>query len=257
MIIALIPARYQSSRLPGKPLLKFGNKTMIQKVYQQTNKSKLIDRIYVLTDDIRVKNSVEEINGNCLMIKEECLNGTERICIAINNFPELFKNVKYIVNVQGDEPYINPDNIDIAINKMIQSKKLLIKNSNVKCSTLHYKINKEDELFNSSIGKLVLNSNDEIMYCSRNCIPSNKSNKPDLQNCNYYGHIGLFVFEIDYLKNHYYNKPNTTLQLEEDIEWLKILEQGYRIVSSCVDDYEIGVNLPEDYQYLLKKYNLN
>ena len=257
MIIALIPARYQSSRLPGKPLLKFGNKTMIQKVYQQTIKSKLINKTYVLTDDIRVKESVEEIKGNCLMIKEECLNGTERICIAINKFPELFQDVEYIVNVQGDEPYINPDHIDIAINKMIQSKKLLIKNSNVKCSTLHYKIDKEEELFNSSIGKLVLNSNDEIMYCSRNCIPSNKSNKPNLQNCNYYAHIGLFVFEFDYLKNKYYNNPNTPLQLEEDIEWLKLLEQGHIIVSSCVDNYEIGVNLPQDYNYLLQKYNIN
>lgn len=256
MIIALIPARYKSSRLAGKPLLKFGDETMIQKVYQQTAKSKLIDKIYVLTDDVRVKNSVEEINGNCLMITEKCLNGTERICIAINKFPELFQDVEYIVNVQGDEPYINPDNIDIAINKMIQSKSLN-KNSNVKCSTLHYKITKEEELSNTSIGKLVLNSHDEILYCSRNCIPANKYNKHNLKSCNYYGHIGLFVFEIDYLKNHYYNKPNTTLQLEEDIEWLKILEQGYKIVSSCVDDYEIGVNLPEDYQYLLKKYNLN
>ena len=252
MIIALIPARYQSSRLPGKPLLKFGNETMIQKVYQQTIKSKLIDKAFVLTDDIRVKESVEAIGGNCLMITDECLNGTERICIAVNKFPELFENVKYIVNVQGDEPFINPKHIDIAINKMIQSKK-----ENIKCSTLHYKINKVDELNNTSIGKLVLDSNDCIMYCSRNCIPANKSSKPNLQNCNYYAHIGLFVFDIDYLKNNYYNKPNTPLQLEEDIEWLKLLEQGFTIVSSCVDDYEIGVNLPEDYQYLLQKYNLN
>ena len=257
MIVALIPARYQSSRLPGKPLLKFGNETMIQKVYKQTIKSKLINKTFVLTDDNRVKESVEEINGNCLMINEECLNGTERICIAINKFPELFKNVKYIVNVQGDEPFINPNHIDIAIEKMVKVKKLLIQNSNIKCSTLHYKIDKEEDLFNMSIGKLALNLNDEVMYCSRNYIPANKYNKPNLQTCNYYAHIGLFVFDIDYLKNHYYKKPNTPLQLEEDIEWLKLLEQGNRIVSSCVDDYEIGVNLPEDYQYLLQKYNLS
>lgn len=256
MIIGLIPARFQSSRLPGKPLLKFGNDTMIQKVYQQTVKSKLIDKVYVLTDDIRVKESVEEINGNCLMITDECLNGTERICIAINKFPELFENVKYIVNVQGDEPYIKPEHIDIAINKMNNSKLKLIANANVKCSTLHYKITNEEELNNKSIGKLVLNCDDEIMYCSRNCIPANKSNEPNLKRCNYYAHIGLFVFDFKYLKNSYYKKPNTPLQLEEDIEWLKLLEQGFRIVSSCVDDYEIGVNLPEDYQYLLNKYKL-
>jgi len=252
MIIALIPARYQSSRLPGKPLLKFGNETMIQKVYQQTIKSKLINKTYVLTDDLRVKKSIDEINGNCLLVPEVCLNGTERICIAINKFPEYFKGVKYIVNVQGDEPFINPHHIDIAIKKMESTKK-----ENVKCSTLHYKINKEEELNNTSIGKLVLNSKDEIMYCSRNCIPANKSNVKDISKVNYFAHIGLFVFDIDYLQNNFYNNPNTPLQLEEDIEWLKILEQGYNIVSSCVDDYEIGVNLPEDYQYLLNKYYLN
>lgn len=251
MIIALIPARYQSSRLPGKPLLKFGDETMIQKVYQQTIKSKLVDKTYVLTDDIRVKESIESINGNCLMITDECLNGTERICIAINKFPELFKNIEYIVNVQGDEPYINPQHIDIAIKKMKSSDVY-----NLKCSTLHYKITKEEELDNTSIGKLVIDNNDCIMYCSRNCIPANKSQKKNLLKCNYYAHIGLFVFDFNYLKFEYLEKENTPLQLEEDIEWLKLLECNYKIVSSCVEDYEIGVNLPEDYQYLLRKYQL-
>lgn len=256
MIIALIPARYQSSRLPGKPLLKFGDETMIQKVYKQTINSKLVDKAYVLTDDTRVEDSVKAIDGNCLMITDECLNGTERICIALNRFPDLFKNVKFIVNVQGDEPFINPNHIDIAINKMIETKKILIANGNVKCSTLHYKINKEEELDNTSIGKLVLDCNDNILYCSRNCIPANKGKSRDLSKCNYYAHIGLFVFDVNYLLTGFYNKPNTPLQLEEDIEWLKLIEQGNRIVTSCVKDYEIGVNLPEDYQYLLEKYNL-
>ena len=256
MIIALIPARYQSSRLPGKPLLKFGDETMIQKVYKQTIKSKLVDKAYVLTDDTRVEDSVKAIDGNCLMITDKCLNGTERICIALNMYPELFKNIRFIVNVQGDEPFINPNHIDIAINNMIEHKKVLIANKNVKCSTLHYKITKEEELYNTSIGKLVIDSNSNILYCSRNCIPANKNKSIDLSKCNYYAHIGLFVFDVNYLLKEFYKKPNTPLQLEEDIEWLKLLEQGYRIVTSCVEDYEIGVNLPEDYQYLLDKYNL-
>merc|ERR1711991_560767 len=83
-----------------------------------------------------------------------------------------------------------------------------------------------------------------------------KDKSRDLSKCNYYAHIGLFVFDVNYLLTGFYNKPNTPLQLEEDIEWLKLMEQGNRIVSSCVEDYEIGVNLPEDYQYLLEKYNL-
>ena len=117
-ILVCIPARYNSTRLFGKPLLQINNKSIIRHVYEVAEKIEYDKEIVVLTDDIRVKESVEEINGNCLMITDECLNGTERICIAINKFPELFENVKYIVNVQGDEPYIKPEHIDIAINKM-------------------------------------------------------------------------------------------------------------------------------------------
>lgn len=248
MIIALIPARFHSSRLPGKPLLKFGEDTMIQKVYKQTIKSKLIKKAYVLTDDERIKESVEEINGSCILIKDECLNGTERICIALNRYKHFFENCELIVNVQGDEPFINPEHIDLAINKL-----LLSQNDKVVCSTLHYQITNPDELNNTSIGKIILDKNSEVIYCSRSCIPANKDKNCNLLNCNYYAHIGLFVFKINYLKNEY-NKENTPLQLEEDIEWLKIIEQGFRLVSSCVKDYEIGVNLPEDYQYLITKY---
>ena len=248
MIIGLIPSRYQSSRLPGKPLLMFGDKTMVQKVYLQSIKSKLVDKVYVLTDDDRIKNSIDEINGNCLIVKDECLNGTERICIALNKYSDIFKNTKFIVNIQGDEPFINPNHIDLAIKKMIKTNNIL-----TKCSTLHYLINKIEDLDDTSIGKLVLNKSNNILYCSRNCIPSNKTKEYDLSKCNYYGHIGLFVFDINYLKNEYL-KGNTPLQLEEDIEWLKILEHGYNIVTSLVNNYEIGVNLPKDYEYLIKKY---
>ena len=250
MIIALIPARYQSSRLPGKPLLKFGKHTMIQKVYLQTIKSKYIDKAFVLTDDIRVKKSINEINGNTIMITDECINGTERICIAILKYPEIFNKCKYIVNIQGDEPFTNPLNIDLITKKMIDNK-----DSNIKCSTLCYKITKKEELFNTSIGKVVLDSNNNILYCSRNCIPANKNNKYDLSKQTFYAHMGLFIFDLEYLKNHYMKK-NTPLQIFEDIEWLKILEQGFKIKASIVTDYEIGVNLIEDYNYLIKKYYL-
>lgn len=247
MIIGLIPARYESSRLPGKPLLQFGSHTMIQKVYLQSIQSKYINAVYVITDDERIKTNIEEIGGNVLMITDECLNGTERICLAINKYTQLFVNTTYIVNIQGDEPFINPIHIDVAIEKMLH------KNNNIKCSTLHYIIDKKGDLQNTSIGKLVLDKNNIILYCSRNCIPSNKNKIYDLSKNNYYGHIGLFVFDINYLKDKYMNE-NTPLQLEEDIEWLKIIEQGYEIISSCVNDYEIGVNLLEDYNYLINKY---
>lgn len=250
MIVALIPARYGSSRLNGKPLLKFGNVNMIQRVYNQTIKSKLIDKVYVVTDHLEIKESIDRISGNCILVEDDCLNGTERICIALNKYRDLFENAKLIVNVQGDEPYINPIHIDLAIEKMINRK-----NDEVKCSTLHFKIDNVEHLTDTSIGKLVLSKNNNILYCTRNTIPFNKYKKLDLESTNYYGHIGLFVFDPYYLINEYMIE-NTKLQLEEDIEWLKILEQDYKIVSSLVENYEIGVNNIEDYNYLIKKYNL-
>ena len=250
MIIGLIPARYNSSRLPGKPLLKFGEKSMIQLAYLNSIKSKYLNKIYVVTDDNRIKNEIEKIGGNVLIIKDECFNGTDRLCLAIKKYRELFKDIKFVVNIQGDEPYINPNHIDIAIEKMYNIMKI---NKNVKCSTLHYNISNKNELNNTSIGKLVLDQNNFILYCSRNCIPANKNRDFNISRCKYYGHIGLFVFQIDYLMNNYII-GNTPLQIEEDIEWLKILEQGFQIVSSCVEDYEIGVNTKEDYDYLINKY---
>ena len=96
-----------------------------------------------------------------------------------------------------------------------------------------------------------LNKNSKFWSASQNII---EENKPNFKKCNYYAHIGLFVFDLEYLKNNYYNKPNTPLQLEEDIEWLKILEQGYKINAVLVNNYEIGVNTKEDYDYLINKY---
>ena len=255
MIVALIPARYESTRLPGKPLLKFGNKTMIQMVYQRTCQSIYIDKTYVVTDDERIKDDIESIDGNVLMVEENCLNGTERICKAIKNNFELFRNVDYIVNVQGDEPFIKPNHIDIIISD-IKSKSTDYDNHKIVCSTLCYKIIKEDDLFNRSIGKLIIDSNNRILYCSRNCIPFNKEGIPNLDKTNYYGHIGVFVFNKKYLIDNYCS-VNTPYQLEEDIEWLKIIEQGYNINSKIVEDYEIGVNTIEDYLYLINKYSQN
>ena len=249
MIIGFIPARYGSSRLEGKPLLKFGEYNMIQKVYLQSIKSKYLKKIFVLTDDERIKKTIEDINGDVILIKEDCLNGTERICIALKRYNTLFNDYKFIVNIQGDEPYINPEHIDIAIEKMLLNNEI-----NVKCSTLIFRILKENLLKDKSIGKVVLNNKNEIIYCSRNIIPASKNNNFDLIKNNYYGHIVLFIFDKKYLIEEYI-KENTPLQIIEDIEWLKIIEQDYKIITSEVSDYEIGVNNIEDYEFLKNKYN--
>jgi len=245
-ICAIIPARYQSSRLPGKPLLKIGNKTIIQRTYLQTLQSKRIDYTLVVTDDERIMKSIEEIDGNVLLSPNDCLNGTERICHILDDISEEYD---IIVNVQGDEPFIDPKNIDFVIDKYLENQNCY----DMVCTTIHNKITNLEDLTNRNIGKLILDRDQNIVYCSRAMIPHTKTGEYDPQ-ANYYAHIGVFVFKREYLKE-YIEHPNTPAMLTEDIEWLKIIEMGYRIKSFQIEnDYEIGVNTQEEYNYLKNKY---
>lgn len=246
-ICALIPARYQSSRLPGKPLKKIGDYTIIQRTYNQTLKSKYLDadRVYVVTDDDRIKKNIESIGGKVLMMTEPCLNGTERICRVLDQINDSYQ---VIVNVQGDEPFIDPENLDLVIEKYDQS----LADPLMVCTTIHTKINDIDDLNNRALGKMVFDCNDNVLYCSRAMIPHTKNGEHDPR-INYYVHIGIFVFRRSYLPE-YLASDNTPAQLAEDIEWLKILEMGYRIKSFEVEGSEIGINTQEDFNYLSKKY---
>jgi len=254
-ILVCIPARYNSTRLPGKPLLKINNKTIINHVYDNVRKLKCANEIIVLTDDERIKTEVNSFGGNCEIINEECLNGTDRIITYLKNiFMEenvLTKNL-VIVNVQGDEPFIDHNNIQLAIDNYLKKKPF---DNNLVCSTLYYKTQEQSSIRSKSRGKAVLDLNDNIMYCSRNIIPSGK-NDVLIPKHNYNIHIGIFVFDSEYLLNNYY-KNNTPLQLCEDIEWMKIMEQGYKINAVEVKDHEIGVDTIQDYHYLQEKYKLD
>lgn len=242
-ICYLIPARYQSSRLPGKPLLKINNTSIISLVYNQVKKCKFKGDIYVTTDDNRIINEVGK--DNCIEVNQKCLNGTERICYALG---KINKKYDLVVNVQGDEPFIDPINIDLAIEKHIEFKN----EDRLVCTTIHNKMNL-DNVLNKNVGKLILDTNNNILYCSRSMIPGNKEGKVNINNV-YNEHIGVFVFNYSYL-DIYLNTPNTPLMIEEDIEWLKIIESGYKIKSFQINGvHEIGINTEEDYKYLLKKY---
>ena len=244
-ICALIPARYHSSRLPGKPLLRINGKSIIQRTYEQTKKSNMLSRIIVVTDDDRIVDHVQNFGGEVIKMDYPCLNGTERICRILN---QLDKKYDIIVNIQGDEPFINPRNIDYAISKYIENEI----DDEMVCNTVHCVLNDVEDLANRGIGKMVLDINNNVMYCSRALIPHTKSGESD-KNTKYLGHIGIFVFRRSYLPL-FLSYPNTPAQLAEDIEWLKIIEMGYRIKSFQVESNEIGINTPEDYNYLSKKY---
>ena len=241
-ICFLIPARYNSSRLPGKPLLEINNKSIIRHVFDKVKSCKYKGDIYVTSDDDRIINEIGR--QNCIKITEYCLNGTERICKSLQ---KINKNYDIIINVQGDEPFIDSKNIDFVIDKFIENKD----NEDMVCTTIHNKLSKNN-VCNSNIGKLLIDNKNNIIYCSRSVIPGNKKNQPS--NFEYLEHIGIFVFKPWYL-NEYINTPNTKCMIEEDIEWLKIIEMGYRIKSFQIPGiHEIGVNTIEDFNYLKNKY---
>lgn len=243
-ILCCIPARYNSTRLKGKPLLKINNKTIINLVYEKAKKTR-VDNIIVLTDDIRIYNEVISFNGNCCIVKEECLNGTDRIISYLKSIDNSDYNI--IVNIQGDEPYINPKSVNIAIDNFIQN--------NPECSTICYKTRDQEEILSKSRGKVIIDKKNNILYCSRNVIPSNKKDNI-ISNHNYNIHVGIFVFNKNYLLNHYC-KENTEHQLLEDIEWLKIIEQGFTINTVFTEKQERGVDTIDDYNYLLHLSTIN
>jgi 3-deoxy-manno-octulosonate cytidylyltransferase (CMP-KDO synthetase) len=246
--ICFIPARYGSTRLEGKPLLKINGKTIINLVWEKVKKCKLIDDIIILTDDNRIKNEVINFGGKCAIITDICLNGTDRIIKYLQKNENI---CDLVINVQGDEPFINPDNIDKCIENYLIKKKYI---NDMVCSTLYYKYESKDDTIKRTNGKIVFDNNNNILYCSRNVIPGSKNNYFN-NSYEYNGHIGVFVFDKNYLLKKY-SIENTKNQLSEDIEWLKILEQGYKINAVLVDNYEIGVNTQDDYEYLLNKYEL-
>ena len=247
-VLVCIPARYHSTRLPGKPLLKINNKTIIQHVYDNVSKLENVS-IMVLTDDERIRLEVESFGGNCVIITEDCLNGTDRIIQYLKKIE--ISDGTTVINVQGDEPFIDHNNIQLALDNYIEKRKT---DDSIVCSTLYYTTQDQANIRNKSRGKAVMDLKGNIMYCSRNIIPSGK--KQDIvPNHNYNIHIGIFVFNANYLLNHYYDN-NTPLQLTEDIEWMKIMEQGFKINAIEITSHEIGVDTVDDYNYLTSQYEI-
>jgi len=246
--ICCIPARYGSSRLPGKPLLKICEKTIINHVYEKCKEIQGIDNIIVLTDDERILENVLSFNGKVCMITEECLNGTDRIIKYLKSIGEKYD---VVLNVQGDEPFINTDNINRLLSDFSSNKK----NRNIVCQSLYYKSSDSKEVLSRSRGKVVLNKYNDVLYCSRNVIPGTKK-EYYIQEHEYNIHVGVFAYDYNYLLENYAIE-NTQCQLSEDIEWLKIIEQGFKMNLTLVTDAEIGVDTIDDYIFLKNKYELN
>ncbi len=242
-----IPARLHSSRLDEKLLYKFNNKTTIELTIENALKCNI--PIYLLTDDIKIKNMCQKFPINIILTTEECKNGTERI---VKYLDFIDKKHKYIVNVQADEPFINYKNINYCIKKHREN----LDDKNIFYTTLHqeYKNKHLEYIKSSACVKVVINNKNEVLYYSRAIIPNNKNNKMNNELV-YKTFTGIYVFNRELLEK-YNEYEDTELQKEEDIEQLKILEMGYKIKSYPTIVYnELSLNTLDDYHYLYNKYN--
>lgn len=237
--LGIIPARYASSRFPGKPLVEINGKPMIQRVYEQAKKASAINQVIVATDDERILKFVEGFGGNVILTSEHHKSGTDRCNEVVEKPKSKNKDFEVIVNIQGDEPYINPEQINQVVS--------CFSDPNVKIATLAKQISSTDELFNNNINKVIFDKFNNAIYFSRFAIPFQQNVPAEkwLEKVNYFKHVGIYAYrsatlsEITSLKR-------SKLEISESLEQLRWLENGYKIRVMQTDFESIAVDTPED-----------
>ncbi len=244
--LGVIPARYASSRFPGKPLVMIEGKSMIMRVYEQTLKTTALNRVIVSTDDERIFNHVKECGGEVMMTSGSHDSGTSRIGEVVENLSFLGKcPYDVIVNIQGDEPFIDPSQIDLVVS--------LFNNPKVQIGTLIREIGESEDLFDPNVVKVVADHAGKALYFSRSPIPYYRGVPQDkwMYNQKYYRHIGLYAYRSSILKT-ILNLPPASPELAESLEQLRWLYHGYSIHTAITDIETVGIDVPED---LLKLTN--
>jgi len=226
-IIAVIPARYQSSRFPGKPLALIAGKPMIQHVYERVRQVECIERVVVATDDDRILKQVQSFGGEAVLTGE-CGCGTERVYEAVRG-----NEYSIVINVQGDEPLIRPQMIKELIDTMVKK--------NVPMATLCRELTDREDVINPNIVKVIMDLQGNAVYFSRNPIPYNRDN---IAGVRYFKHIGMYGYRKDFLEQ-YVHMPKSPLECAESLEQLRVLENGYKIAIAETQYDSIGVDLPE------------
>lgn len=246
-IIGIIPARYRSTRFPGKPLAMIGDTSMIMRVYRQAGKVKQLHEVVVATDDKRIYNHVLLHNGKAVMTSPKHQSGTERCSEAIEKLSESFD---IVINIQGDEPFIAPLQIRSVINAF--------KDTSTGIATLATPIANADEIFNPNTVKVVCNKQRDALFFSRNPIPYFRNPRgagaPELwrEAFPYLKHIGIYGYRTAILKQLTALRP-VALEKTESLEQLRWMYYGFnlRVVQTTVQS--IGIDTPEDLEQALKK----
>lgn len=214
--IGVIPARYDSSRLPGKPLISIRGKPLIQRVYQKVSKSKLLDSVLVATDDQRVKELMGNLGGEVKLTSRNHRTGSDRVAEAIRGIA-----CDIVLNIQCDEPFLDPRMVDDLI-------RLMKKEKDLKMATLAYKIKDPELIYDPNIVKVVLDRRNFALYFSRMPVPFQRSDGKSPSKSSFYEHIGVYGFRKSFLLK-FAQLPRSPLEMTERLEQLRVLENGYKI----------------------------
>ncbi len=242
MIAGIIPARYASTRFPGKPLIDIQGKTMIQWVYEAARKANL-DRLVVATDDERILQHVQSFGGEAIMTGADHPSGTDRCNDAA---AQLGDGYKYVINIQGDEPFLDPEQI----NELVA----ILKDGTVELATQMIAVNNHEELFDTGEVKIVLNDKMEALYFSRMVIPFIKGvdEKEWHNHHTYYRHVGMYAYRRDVLER-ITRLPVSSLERAESLEQLRWLEHGFRIKCVTTRFESHCIDTPEDIEKVLRR----
>ena len=242
--VGLIPARYGSTRFPGKPLAPIAGKSLIQRTYENASKSSL-ERVIVATDDQRIYDHVIEFGGEVIMTSPECPTGTDRLAEAVRSDPEL-RAADVIVNIQGDWPCIPPTTIDAVAG--------VLEEGDVMGSAV-MPLRHPEQLFDPAMVKCTLGADGRALYFSRSPIPYPRDDALP-PTTRYYGHLGIYSYRPHFLLQ-YTQLPMTPLQQLESLEQLKVLEHGYAIRLCVVEETGPSVDRPEDIEKVEQYLCLN
>ncbi|MDB5121338.1 MAG: 3-deoxy-manno-octulosonate cytidylyltransferase [Sphingobacteriales bacterium] len=234
-ILGVIPARFASTRFPGKPLVDIKGKSMIMRVYEQAKKASSLSKVVIATDDKRILDHVLAAGGEAIITSDKHQSGTDR-CAEI---AKRFDDFDVIINIQGDEPFIDPEQID--------SLAACFLDTDYGLATLVKRITSTQELFNNNTPKVVINSLSEAIYFSRSTIPFLRNIEPEnwLDQHVFYKHIGIYGYRLSALQE-ITKLPISILEKTEALEQLRWIENGYKIKVAITDKESIAIDTPDD-----------
>lgn len=235
-VIGVIPARYASTRLKGKVLAPINGKPMIQHVYERARQSRLLDDVIIACDDLRVKKAAEDFGARAVMTDPDHACGTDRIVEAVKDL-----DVQIVVNVQGDEPLIDPSVIDLLVKALKDDKQALM-------ATVIKRVSDPNDLDNPNVVKVVVDREQRAIYFSRSKIPFNRGAGEH----GYFKHLGIYAYTKEFLLK-FSALPKSALEVAESLEQLRVIENGFKIKTVLTEIETVGVDTQED---LIKVENL-